>query len=208
MGKHDRKKKKRKQLYPKFIIVCEGDKTEPKYLKAYIEEKGFVRNHLAKVTIVDTKKNTAKELVKEAANLRELDKDELWVVFDKDGYTKHPEAFSSAKSKNVNIAFSSICFETWILMHFEYTTAAFMNYDDLFRRKLKDHLPEYDKGSEWLYSQIKEKTATAVANSTKLNRYSKEGHPAGTPVYQLNPYTDIPKLFNALDNFFKNNTRR
>lgn len=205
MGKHDRKKKKKKILYPKFIIICEGEKTEPKYLKAYIEEKGFIKNYRAKVKIIYTKKNTAKELVQEAFKSKELPQDETWVVFDKDGYTKHPEAFSLAKNKHVNIAFSSICFETWILMHFEYTTASFMSYDELFKRKLRKYIPKYDKGYNGLYNLIKDKTDKAIANSIKLNEYSIGGQPVGTPIYNLNPYTDMPNLLNALNDFMKKN---
>jgi lipopolysaccharide export LptBFGC system permease protein LptF len=184
MGKHDRKKKRKKQLLPKFIIVCEGEKTEPKYLKAYIEEKGFTKNYIAKIKIIDTKKNTAKELIREALKSKELKNDELWVVFDKDGYTKHPEAFDHARAKNVHIAFSSICFETWVLLHFEYTTAAFANYDELFDKKLEDHIKNYEKGIDGLYDLIKNKTDFAVANAKRLNSYSHEGNPRA-PIYQL-----------------------
>ena len=49
----------------------------------------------------------------------------MWVVYDKDGYSKHAETFDYAKRHNVKIAFSSISFETWILLHFGYTTRAF-----------------------------------------------------------------------------------
>ena len=201
MGRHSRNKKKNRELFPRFFIVCEGDKTEPRYFISYIEDKGYSKGKTAKVIIKDVGKNTAKELVREAAKLKEHKDDEIWVVFDKDGYTKHPEAFALAQRRNINIAFSSICFETWILMHFEYTTAAFLNYEELFKRKLKRYLPAYNKGYIGLYDEIKEKTDFAINNSIKLNIHSEKTNSTGTPLYQYNPYTNIPDIFKALEGF-------
>lgn len=45
---------------------------------------------------------------------------EGWAVFDKDKFTHHAEAFSLAASvEGLHIAFSSYCFEEWLLAHFE-----------------------------------------------------------------------------------------
>ena len=55
--------------------------------------------------------------------------DEVWAVYDKDGHPKHKEAYDLALlkigDKIVNIAFSSISFEYWILLHFEENATAF-----------------------------------------------------------------------------------
>lgn len=56
--------------------------------------------------------------------------DEVWVIFDKDGHPKTPEAFAAAEEnviegKKVNIAFSSRCFEYYLLLHFELIYKAF-----------------------------------------------------------------------------------
>ena len=57
--------------------------------------------------------------------------DEVWVVFDKDGYTKHEEVFELAKNgaREVKIAFSSIAFEHWALLHFTKCSTAFPKSD-------------------------------------------------------------------------------
>lgn len=56
--------------------------------------------------------------------------DEVWVIFDKDGHPKTETAFKAAKDneiegKKVKIAFSSRCFEYYLLLHFEYIYKAF-----------------------------------------------------------------------------------
>lgn len=49
--------------------------------------------------------------------------DEVWSVFDKDQHPKSKEAFELAEKevngKYVNIAFTSVCFEYYLLLHFE-----------------------------------------------------------------------------------------
>lgn len=57
--------------------------------------------------------------------------DELWAVYDQDGHSKQQEAYKLAIDKTkcdkiVNIGFSAISFEIWILLHFEYTTFKFV----------------------------------------------------------------------------------
>ena len=55
---------------------------------------------------------------------------EVWVVFDKDNHPCHKDAFDKVRQKRrekrkLNLAFSSRCFETYLLQHFEYNTQSF-----------------------------------------------------------------------------------
>ncbi|AEE53013.1 hypothetical protein Halhy_5187 [Haliscomenobacter hydrossis DSM 1100] len=68
--------------------------------------------------------------VKEARDgLKDDTFEEVWAVFDDDGRNKTANAFQLAREKVsgkvVNIAFSSIAFEHWILLHFERNASAF-----------------------------------------------------------------------------------
>lgn len=56
---------------------------------------------------------------------------EVWVVFDEDGHPSHKEAFDKVRrerrvNRMLNLAFSSRCFETYLLQHFEYNTHSFL----------------------------------------------------------------------------------
>ncbi|MGV0757234.1 RloB family protein [Empedobacter brevis] len=55
---------------------------------------------------------------------------ELWAVYDKDGHPAHEDAYNLAIDSSfgniVNIGFSSISFEEWILMHFEFCETPFL----------------------------------------------------------------------------------
>ncbi len=62
--------------------------------------------------------------VKEARDgLKDDTFQEVWAVFDKNGHPAHRDAFQLAlepvNGKQANIAFSSIAFEEWILLHYE-----------------------------------------------------------------------------------------
>lgn len=56
---------------------------------------------------------------------------EVWIAFDKDNHPRHQEAFEKVlqvrRSNNkLNLAFSSRCFETFLLQFFEYNTIPFL----------------------------------------------------------------------------------
>jgi hypothetical protein len=58
---------------------------------------------------------------------------EVWAIFDLDGHPAHQQAFELASEKVngncVNIAFSSISFEHWVLLHFEKNNSPFLKSD-------------------------------------------------------------------------------
>jgi hypothetical protein len=205
------RKNKRKRSYNKKInIICEGakDKSESAYFKALIRDCRFDTNSVH-VEVVDTEINTGLELVKVAKSLLKKDKkfqdiDEYWVVYDKDKYTKHPQTFDQAYGNGINIAFSSICFEVWILLHYEFTTKPFEKWDELihYMKKEKGFI-NYEKGNISTYQKTKSKLQNAINNAKKMNKIIQEGHP-NSKIYELNPYTDIYKLIEKIKSLGEN----
>lgn len=195
----------RKSLRPRLHIFCEGEKTEPNYLTGYIEGK-FPGTKLAPVR--ETSKNTPVQLVEEAIKEKNNNPsgDLFWVVFDREAENKytdalHAEARNKAKAAGIEIAFSNICFEVWILLHFQVNVAAYPSYAELWRRSnLKDHIKGYDKAKKRIFSE--EEISAARKNAKALNRRTKNGaDPAWRQPHQWNPYTDVYKLLDAIDAF-------
>ncbi|MCK5683929.1 RloB domain-containing protein [bacterium] len=195
-----RKPKKPKRVKSKFFILCEGAKTEPQYFQRMVEEWSF-EGYQIDVEIVDTKKNTAVELVREGIKKREFKKDQIWVVVDKDGYTKHAEAFKQAKDNNIKIAFSSISFETWVLLHFEKTSKSFLKAKKLISYINKKYKIGYEKNDCENYDKLKKYLKIAKRNAKTLRKYQKSGQVQ--PEYKWNPYTKIDLLISALETFIK-----
>ncbi len=76
-------------------------------------------------------RQTPVNYVKEArGGLKDDVFEEVWAVFDRNGHPAHEQAFALAaktiEGKPVRIAFSSIAFEQWVLLHFEQNAMAFV----------------------------------------------------------------------------------
>jgi AraC-like DNA-binding protein len=140
------------------LIICEGaaHKSEPAYFEALKKDYTFAGNKID-IEIVNTKYNTGKELVKVAKQKLSdgfKDVDEAWIVYDKDGYTKHAETFDTARANKIHIAFSFISFEEWILLHFTYTTRPLPDSDAVIKY-IKDNCSfVYEKADTETYEKI------------------------------------------------------
>ena len=84
----------------------------------------------------------------------------VWVVFDKDGHANINSAFDLAYTNRtlINIAFSNICFEYWIFLHFEQKKKYFRSCDEIVSYLKHKHKIDYSKTMN-IYEAIKDKTA-------------------------------------------------
>lgn len=198
-------------LKPRLHIFCEGEKTEPNYLNGYIE-RCFPGTRL---TVVEkTDKNTPVQLIDAAiaAKKRNPDGDKFWVVYDRESTVKysaelHDRARSKAESKGINIAFSNVCFEVWILLHFQQAAPpACDSYEDLrARSKLREYIPGYDKGDRREFSQ--EQVDAARKYAVRMNEQTvAAANREWNKEHQWNPYTDVYKLLDAMDEFEEKNS--
>lgn len=199
MPKDRNRKRNTRKVKKRLFILCEGEKTEYNYFTELVRSKN-VRGRPITLKVVTTKRNTARELVEEAIKSRELPKDEAWAVFDKNGYTKHAEAFNKARSNDIKIAFSSISFEFWILIHFEYTTRTFHKSNEIIKY-LKRYF-DYKKNDDKIYEYLKIKTKVAEKHAKKVRKFQKETNP-GHKIYRLNPYTNVDELINSINQKIK-----
>lgn len=206
--------KRRKRVPPKTIfIACEGKNTEPIYferIKEQIEDDNIFALTIYPDRDNDSHKSDPIGLIKEAQK-RINYFDEVWVVYDKDGYTKHKEALALAQNeicdKVVNIAFSSISFEHWVLLHFEKNAESFNKSQEIIDQKFitnENYFPSYSKrGDIDIYPKIKDLTNTALENTAWL-RYIKKADINSNPIFDVNPFTDVDVLVKKLFNIDEN----
>jgi hypothetical protein len=188
------------------FIACEGSNTEPLYFEKLNEIMEEEDNYPFAITVYPDKeldknpKTDAIGLVNVAIDYKE-DFDELWVVFDKDGYTKHKEAFELAKENNINVAFSSISFESWVLLHFERCNMSFAKSANIIDEKFRSntrYLEDYAKSGDYnLYPKIQDKTKKAFKNASWLRNWLNSNNP-NYSIYEVNPYTDVDSLVKKL----------
>jgi hypothetical protein len=190
-----------RKVKDRILILCEGEKTEPNYFNG-IKTLKSAENALAavRIEIFDTQLNTGKELVSKAKELKYEAINEtnpydcIWIVIDKDGYTKHPATFNTARENEMRIVFSSISFEYWFLLHFKKTTKAFYKADDLIAELKKSGYSNYDKGFNH-FDNLKGLTPVAIKHAKQIR---KELDIDDSPLYTRNPYTDVDVLVEYL----------
>jgi hypothetical protein len=181
-----------------FLIVCEGEKTEPAYFK-YIQ-KLLPRKLLTTIEIEGEGDNTI-NVVKRAIELKELRKkstsppyDEVWAVFDKDDFPaqRFNQAVRLAEQNDVNSGHSNQSFELWYVLHFQNLQSALHRNDyialltTLLGRKYEKNNP---KVVEFIFEQGNVTQAIKWAKALQTNCNDRKLTPSKsipmTMVYEL-----------------------
>lgn len=187
----------------RILILCEGQ-SEQIYINGYKSEE-VNKRRLAKVDveIYQPKDYSPHGLLTEAKKkAKEAKKDKMpyesvWIVFDRDGHANVPQTFEEAPIAKINIAFSSVCFEVWILFHFERTSRYFENCDEILSYIKRNDYLAYAKTN--YYNQLTEEhKKTAVANAEWLYKQHKNDIDRGMFLYELNPFTNFDMLIKYL----------
>lgn len=142
---------------------------------------------------------------------------EAWAVYDHDNFSDHAFAESHAREANVNIAFSSISFEEWILVHFERNSRPFcksvckkhgedimcgtgVHTDDCHGHvcvgghiREQRYIPEYGKSMSGLFQQLFDRHKIAIVNAAWLRSLHRDRH-----FWECNPFTTVDSLIGRL----------
>lgn len=175
------RKKAKRSPYDMVLIVCEGEKTEPNYLRALIDDLQLNTANImiAKNTAGSSPHTVVDFALKEYKNNKEYDR--VYCVFDKDRHTSYDRAIDKirrarlGKSHHLLATTSVPCFEFWLLLHFTYTTKQFdIGPGSICANVISDlkaYLPDYAKGNIDTYSTTKDKLATAIINCKKVEKH-------------------------------------
>jgi hypothetical protein len=180
-------------------IFCEGA-TEEAYFEAYKR-----KIHCAAVVIEHSHHGDPKGLVAEAIKAKEGSpaNDIFWVVYDAEELSQrnklqsHAEAFQAANRNGINIAFSAICFEVWLLLHFIPNPSAFLQPSKAVK-ELQKYIKNYKKGDLNILTTLQDKLPAARVNAASLAQRQQCNHP-DVPMYKYNPYTTVHLLLDAID---------
>lgn len=185
----------KREPYDKVLIVCEGKKTEPNYLKGI---KDALRLNSANVKVIG-EGATPTSIVRSAKKRYRKEKsigdpfDKVFCVFDKDQHTDYNaavEKIKGMKPKRPFIAITSVpAFEYWLLLHYEYSTQPCNSSEVLSR--LKHYMPNYKKGEKYIFTQLQKQLEDAKRNAQRSLDSALE---TGTD----NPSTRVHKLVKFL----------
>lgn len=203
------RKQGKRASHDRILIVSEGSKTEPNYFNEIRQE---LRLPTANIQIHPSELGTepiqvveyAEKLLREGCSVKRIQKkafERVYVVFDRDEHRSYHQALDKAaalddKIKNDNkqaVHFHAIAsvpsFELWLLLHFENIQHNIHRHEVL--RRLKQHLPHYEKGGTGSYAATKihlaEAQQRAQALAQRFNAHSG-----------AEPYTAVHELVSTL----------
>jgi hypothetical protein len=203
-------KRKLRQLKQTIYIVCEGTNTERIYFEEIREQPDVFEKYAIKVYPSEEDQIQGESIRTDPVNLVKLAKQEIknynevWAVFDRDGYTQHERAFFDAQKHGIELAFSSIAFEHWILLHYEQNRIEFDRSQNVINYlKQAGYFTGYSKKADILiYARLKDLTKTAIENAAWLRREMANNLAAcDDRIYEVNPYTTVDKLVRKLLDF-------
>ncbi|MBA4319228.1 MAG: hypothetical protein C0412_12575 [Flavobacterium sp.] len=179
-----KRKEKIREVRVYFLIVCEGEKTEPNYFKSF---KTNVRSFVYTIDTLGEGSNT-KDLVKRTIKARDNSSqkyDSVWAVFDRDSFSPNNfnDAIQLAENNDIKVGWSNEAFELWYLLHFQYRNTS-MSRDD-FKKAIEDEINakivaqskskkpkkfEYKKNSLEMYAVLEKygDQKQAISNAKKL----------------------------------------
>lgn len=199
--KHDKKRKvATRKVHLNYLIVCEGERTEPNYFRALV---GGRNSRVLDADILGEGQSTCRlvNTAIEERNKSMIEYDRVWVVFDKDDFTDFNEAIALANSNGIGAAWSNESFELWYYLHFQYldTPITRAQYIDALNREIRKFVPEYSykKNDIGTYAIL-----NLYGNQELAIRYSKylENIYAGTNHASHKPCTKVHHLVMELLN--------
>lgn len=194
-AKSYRRKAATLEPYDAVLIVCEGEKTEPEYLKGL---QRVCRLSNANITILPADGSDPVSIVRHALKLFQSAEG----GYDRDGHVNYQQALDQvAKSplgkKGRLFAITSVpCFEFWVLLHFEYTAAPFTGVGgksacDRVIERVCTHFPEYQKAMNGVFEKLQPLADAAITHAARLAHHN---HETGTS----NPATKVHELVTYL----------
>ena len=198
-----------------FLIVCEGEKTEPNYFEA-IRLK-LPKDMVSRVVIRGAGKNTL-SLIEEVEAIIEQRRTQdlppfynVWIVMDRDSFPaedfdnairkieQHPEM---PGAKKWFAAWSNEAFELWYILHYTEQTGGAIHREE-YAEKLERFLGHpYVKNSLTMFQELQCRTLDAIRRAQHGHHLLQRQHlsfsrmnPA-TTVYQL-----VSELLRYMDSF-------
>ncbi len=171
------RRKSSRKSYDRVLVVCEGSKTEPNYLRELID---YLELSSANVEVDGSGGSSPISVVRYAKHLYREEKgdiyDRVFCVFDKDTRVGYAEAIRNSETSRPSGVFHAVpsvpCFEYWLLLHFVFKTKPYVVNGgasacaDLLN-DLRTYMPGYTKGDEGVFKELMNKTDQAITNSKR-----------------------------------------
>lgn len=192
----------------RFLIICEGENTEPYYFRSFpvatAEVKAFGTGR-SKTSLVDH----AVFLVSQEIPDPERD---VWIVFDMDYDPSKDEsiqrndfnqAIRLAEKNGFRVAYSNDAFELWFVLHYQLLEAALTRseYYEQIGNRWGMSYERQGKGAQFcreIYQRLLANQDTAIRYADRLYQQQAGSQPA-----DQNPCTTVYQLVKELNKYLK-----
>jgi hypothetical protein len=180
------------------VILCEGEVTEPHYLKAFARLPSV---RAAATLDIRGMGYEPRRLVEEAKEVRRderrqgSDFTQYWCVFDVEAPTQHHrllEAVQMARDNQIEVAISNPCFELWLLLHYIDHESWIANEACRTLRRGQDGA----QGKALDGAGYMQRLANATRRSRRLEALHER---AGRKFPDDNPSSGVHRLLHAID---------
>lgn len=185
---------------PIIVIIAEGKNvTETQYFRHFYDQNS---NYNIRPLIVGhrTDPESMLKAIEDYWKRNELSEengDIAFVVLDLDCDEKKAHLINKLSAKtNAHFVVSNPCFEIWFLLHFKYTTHAYLNSQELIR-DIKAFIPNYEKNMD-VEPILHENAGIALKNAERLQKHYEQLS-YEWPSEKCNPRTDVPDVFKAIE---------
>jgi RloB-like protein len=176
------RKKGVRGLEKRYLIVCEDSVSAPNYFRSL---KKIFRLSSTSITVVGSDHaSQPQQVVNKAIDLkRDAEKnsveedpyDQVWCVIDGEHGPKIPNARHSAIANQIRLAVTTMCFEYWILLHFEESSRSKPDCQGVIADLKHNHLSDYEKGNT-SFDPIVKLVKVAAQRARKLRSIGKPIH--------------------------------
>lgn len=194
----------------RFLIVCEGERTEPNYFQALVKDQySEVRDE----KIVGEGRSTCAlvkrtlQIKEELERKRELLFDRIWVVFDKDDFNDFNEAIKLAETYSFNCAWTNEAFELWYFLHFQYLDTGINRHD--YIQKLQNEIRKHPGFEDYKYKK-NDASVYKILNTIGNEDFAKQCAVRLRSIFEGDddykehkPCTTVDLLVNELENPIK-----
>lgn len=178
-----------------FLIVCEGEKTEPNYFKNF-------RVPLDVVVDIQAGAGTHTSVVRKAiSTIKDTrgEYDQVWCVFDRDKNGRNSKSFTDAlqlaEENGISVAYTNDAFELWYLLHFNYHDTAMPRTEYVTKlNRLIDG--GYKKNDVDIFQKLEDKMEVAARNAQRLLTQYEPSRPEND-----DPSTTVHLLVEQLRSF-------
>ncbi|MDR1290666.1 MAG: RloB family protein [Planctomycetaceae bacterium] len=203
-----------------FYVFYSGEVTERNYFEGLRDSfahknkipSQFVHLQYAKGTPRQVVESAIDKVKEQRQEINDNLKDKIWVVFDKDDFKENYScAVSTAINSHLQVAYSNVCFELWLLLYFqdvsEETELRRSRLKKLLLKILEEHSGKPAK-SKYIVKHFPyglllkhgNKNA-AIKRAESLLKKAKEKNP--TNPHDINPVTNVHSLVKDLEMFFQ-----